>query len=133
MKLLCADDNGTIRIILERMFAAMAYDVRFVVNGAEAVEAEQAEKFDVILLDMEMPVLSGLEAARAIRAREAATGAFRTPILFLSGTEGETLDSMTLDAGADGRLVKPFTPVQLMNALANLFRSGHDYCHSGAA
>jgi DNA-binding NarL/FixJ family response regulator len=83
-------------------------------DGAEAVTAAKALQPDVILLDVQMPVMNGLEAARAIRALEAERGAARTPILALSA---DALDDVGLPDELDGWVTKPVAVAVLVGAI----------------
>jgi len=93
--------------------------VKAVANGAEGLEALQRERFDVILMDCQMPVLDGFAATRAIREREAADASIpRTPIVALTAHALPADRAACLAAGMDGYLSKPFTRDQLVVALA---------------
>lgn len=107
MKLLCVDDNSKQRQIIDLMLAATGIDVDFAENGREAVEACQVTQYDAVLMDIEMPVMSGLQAAHEIRQVEGDA----TPILFVSGAPDLP------DIGGDGHLTKPFTADGLIRAL----------------
>ena len=122
-RVLVADDHPTnltvARLILEQIGA----DIATVSDGAQAVEAAARERFDVVLMDMQMPVMDGLEATRRIREAEGLNGRTRTPILMLSANAGpEHLRAGAL-AGADGHVAKPITAASLTAALAGLFES----------
>jgi PAS domain S-box-containing protein len=113
-RILLADDHPTNRKIVELMLEKQA-DVVSVVNGAEAVEAFRTSAFDVILMDMQMPVMDGLTAVRAIR-RLAAAGD-RIPIIMLTANALPEHVQASLSAGADFHLEKPFTFVTLTAAI----------------
>ena len=81
LKLLAAEDDGSMRMILEMKLAQMGHTVTIVGDGLAALKAASAETYDCILMDMHMPVMNGPDAVRAIRAAEAARGVGRTPIL----------------------------------------------------
>jgi CheY-like chemotaxis protein len=104
-------------MILEQLGVKIAT----VTDGAQAVAAVAAERFDVVLMDMQMPEMDGLEATRRIRAAEALTGAPRTPILMLSANAGPEHQQAGALAGADGHVAKPITAASLTAALAALF------------
>jgi CheY-like chemotaxis protein len=96
-------------------------------DGAQALAAVRREPFDAILMDMQMPVMGGLEATRLIRAHEVAGGAARTPILMLSANALSEHREASRLAGADGHVSKPVTVAGLMTALhAVLQPSGVD-------
>jgi CheY-like chemotaxis protein len=80
--------------------------------------AFRRQAFDVVLMDMQMPVMDGLEATRAIRCHEHMLGAARTPIVMLSANALAEHVQAGRDAGADFHLAKPITADDLLNALA---------------
>jgi CheY-like chemotaxis protein len=87
-------------------------------DGAQAVEAHATGEFDVILMDVQMPVMDGPTAARAIRAHEAVTGR-RTPILALTANAMTHHADEYLAAGMDGVVAKP---IQLGQLIAEIDR-----------
>jgi CheY-like chemotaxis protein len=101
-------------------------------DGAQAFEAVKRERFDAILMDMQMPVMDGLEATRLIRRLEAVTGV-RTPILMLSANALAEHREAGRAAGADGHVAKPVTVAGLMGALKTLLDPGEDDESSAAA
>lgn len=117
MRLLCVDDNSNVCQMLDTLLTATGADVDFAANGREAVEAYEESAYDAILMDIELPVLSGIEAVREIRQIESGHHLERTPILFVTGdTDSRTrLNGQTV--GGDGLLTKPFTPEALLKAL----------------
>ncbi len=117
VRVLVADDNPTNRKVLELMLAAAGARPTSVENGQVAVEAWRAAMFDVVLMDLRMPVMDGLAAIRAIRAEEAETGRAATPVVVLSAnTAPEDRDASAL-AGADGHIGKPVRPDELFAAI----------------
>jgi CheY-like chemotaxis protein len=120
MKLLCVEDNSTLRKMIDLMLSTSEVDIEFARNGREAVEAYESNEYDAILMDMEMPVMSGLEAAREIRQIEHGFHLTHTPILFLTGNEDDSHILQGQEVGGDGHLVKPFTTEALFLALNNV-------------
>ncbi|MGU3384518.1 ATP-binding protein [Methylobacterium sp. D53M] len=116
-RVLVADDSAVNReVALEALARCGVTDVVTVEDGAAAVAAAEAQRFDLILMDGSMPVLDGFAAARRIRQREAATGG-RVPIVALTAhVLGEAADAAAV-AGMDGTLLKPFTLRQLADLL----------------
>ncbi|MGT2481868.1 ATP-binding protein [Methylobacterium oryzae CBMB20] len=116
-RVLVADDSAVNReVALEALARCGVTDVVTVEDGAAAVAAAEARRFDLILMDGSMPVLDGFAAARRIRQREAATGR-RVPIVALTAhVLGEAADAAAA-AGMDGTLLKPFTLRQLADLL----------------
>lgn len=117
MKLLCVDDNSTVCQMLDTLLTATGADVDFASNGREAVEAYEESEYDAILMDIELPVLSGIEAVREIRQIESGHHLERTPILFVTGDTDSRAHIEGQTVGGDGLLTKPFTPEALLKAL----------------
>jgi len=117
VRILLADDHVTNQTVIRMMLQQFGADTTTVANGAEALEAMQRGSFDVVLMDMQMPVMDGLEATRGIRAREAATGAPRTPVIMLTANALPEHCEASRLAGADGHLSKPVTVAELAGAL----------------
>ena len=89
-------------------------------NGVLALEAWRAEDWDVILMDIQMPVMDGLTAARAIRAEEAQSGRPRTPIIALTANAMAHQVAEYRAAGMDGHISKPIVVEELIEALRGL-------------
>ena len=106
LKILLAEDNPINQKLAVRLLERQGYTVVVAENGREAVEAAQREAFDLILMDVQMPVMSGLEAARAIREHEQSTGQ-HTPIIALTAHAMVGYREKCLEAGMDGYLSKP--------------------------
>jgi CheY-like chemotaxis protein len=97
-----------------------------VVSGEEAVLAMQQNAFDLLLTDIHMPGLDGVEATRLIRTEERESGRPRTPIVALTADVLETGKRACQEAGMDGFLPKPVDPDELDAMLASLFPSEDD-------
>ncbi len=123
IRVLLAEDHPVNQRVVEAMLVGQPYDLTIVENGALAVEAVANGAFDVVLMDMQMPVMDGLAATRAIRAAEAARAAAagqaprRLPILMLSANAMPQHLEQAKDAGADQHVSKPVTPTTLLGAL----------------
>jgi CheY-like chemotaxis protein len=120
VRVLLADDNPTNRKVIELMLGAADAHVVSVENGAEAVDAWRAGRFDVILMDLRMPVMDGLEAIRAIRAEELEKALPRSPIVVLSANTGPADRDASARAGADGHLGKPVRAEDLIGAVVGV-------------
>ncbi len=131
LKVLIAEDNPTNRKVAELMLAAMGAEAECVENGQLAVEAVRASEYDIALMDLQMPVMDGLDAIRAIRCEEASSGRPRLPIVVVSANVApEHLAASTL-AGADGHVGKPISPEELVSAIAEAVHAvGDDDRHS---
>jgi signal transduction histidine kinase len=116
-RVLVADDHAANRRVVELMLAQTGVDLVLVGDGAQALEAVAAGAFDVILMDVQMPVLDGLSAIRAIRAREAEQNLPRTPVMALSAHAMDEHVQMSLAAGADRHLTKPLQARTLIEAV----------------
>jgi CheY-like chemotaxis protein/two-component sensor histidine kinase len=121
LRVLLAEDHPINRKVVELMLASQGgVELTSVENGEEAVEAVAAGRFDLVLMDMQMPVMDGLTAIRLIRARRRAAGAPYLPIFTLSANAmGEHVDA-SLNAGADRHLTKPITASVLLGALGEI-------------
>ncbi|MBS0410573.1 MAG: response regulator [Proteobacteria bacterium] len=117
LRVLLADDNPTNRKVVELMLDAVGADVVSVENGREAVEALKEGGFDVVLMDLQMPVMDGLEAIRVIRGAEASAGGPRLPIIVLSANTSEDDLAASEAAGADAHLGKPIRADALLSAM----------------
>jgi CheY-like chemotaxis protein/two-component sensor histidine kinase len=127
LRILVAEDNPTNQKVIAFMLEAIGADLRTVANGALAVEAFERETFDLVLMDMQMPVMDGLTAIQRIRAFEHALGRPRTPVLMLTANAMEEHVRLALAAGSDLHVAKPITPEALLSKVAQaiqLFGSG---------
>jgi CheY-like chemotaxis protein/PAS domain-containing protein len=118
LRVLVADDNPTNRKVIELMLTAAGAQATCVEDGQAAVEAWAAGAFDVVLMDLRMPVMDGLAAITAIRAAEAGSARRRTPVLVLSANTGPEDRRASAAVGADGHIGKPIRADELIEALA---------------
>ncbi len=116
-RILVVEDDGAVRRAVERALTFEGYDVLTARDGAEALATVLNESIDAIVLDVMMPIVDGLEAARRIRARRDTT-----PILILTARTEVSDREEGLDAGADDYLVKPFALEELLARLRALLR-----------
>lgn len=122
MKILLAEDEKQLSRVLIMAMKSVGYDVDLVFNGQEAVEHAQANAYDVMIFDIMMPVKTGLEALKEIRATSD-----RTYVIMLTAM-AEIDDKVTgLDAGADDYLTKPFSLKELLAQLRSLERRTEEY------
>ena len=117
LKVLLAEDHPVNQRVVQAILSGGGMEVTTVGDGAQAVEAFRAGAFDLILMDMQMPVMDGLTATRAIRAAEQTAGRPRTPLIMLSANAMAQHLQDAADAGADSHLAKPITPGSLMAAI----------------
>ncbi|MBL8910192.1 MAG: response regulator [Archangium sp.] len=107
LKVLLAEDNAINARLALRLVERLGHQVVHVTDGALAIDAVAKEPFDVVLMDMQMPVLDGLEATRRIRQREAGEKHQRLPIIALTANAMKGDDQICIDAGMDAYLTKP--------------------------
>jgi signal transduction histidine kinase/ActR/RegA family two-component response regulator len=117
MCVLAADDNLTNRLVLKTFLDQGGVDGVYVDSGAAAVEAFKSQRFDVVLMDIQMPEMDGVEATRRIREYEAARGAKRTPVLALTANVMRHQVDEYLAQGLDGALAKPLRAPDLFEAI----------------
>jgi PAS domain S-box-containing protein len=112
VRLLLAEDDPMIRNLIEMVLRRRGWDVKTAENGQKAVEFWAEGGFDLVLMDLQMPEMDGLAAARVIRARET-PGTGRTPILALTAHTRQEDREKCLAAGMDGFLSKPISIEEL--------------------
>lgn len=116
LRVLVAEDNSTNQIVARATLNKFGATVDVVENGAEAVAAVGRAPYDVILMDMQMPEMDGVEATRAIRASGGA--AARIPIVALTANAFAADVKLCLDAGMNGHVRKPFRKEDLAIAIS---------------
>jgi CheY-like chemotaxis protein/two-component sensor histidine kinase len=124
LAILVAEDNDINALLARTLLVKLGHRPTAAGDGAAALEAWRAARasgkpFGVVLMDVQLPQLSGIEAARRIRASEAAGGASRTPIIGLTASAFGAEREACLEAGMDDLLVKPLDRERLADALAN--------------
>ena len=117
LRILAAEDNPANRRVLQVLMGPSEVDLTFAEDGAQAIEALRAGRFDCILMDVNMPVMDGLEAVRQIRAEDLAGGA---PIYMLTANVFDDDVARYMSAGADGILPKPIQLIELFRVLASV-------------
>ena len=124
LRVLVAEDHPTNRKVVEVVLEPFGVDLTMVEDGAAALAAAESQSFDAILMDMQMPIMDGLTATRAIRAREAAQGLSPVLIIMLTANAMEDHIASAHAAGANLHLAKPLHPVLLLEALAGVRPGG---------
>ena len=119
LRLLLAEDNAVNQKLAVRLLEKRGHSVKVVGNGKEAVAALEAEAFDVVLMDVQMPEMDGLEATAAIRAREKASGE-RVPIVALTAHAMKGDREQCMAVGMDGYVSKPLQPGELFDTIERL-------------
>ncbi|WP_293904609.1 ATP-binding protein [Phenylobacterium sp.] len=123
LRLLAAEDNPTNRQVLAAVLSSLGIDVHIVPDGKEAVEAWRTGTYDLILMDIQMPVMDGISAAAAIRGAEAATGRRRTPIVALTANALTHQVEEYLAVGMDAHVAKPIEIAKLYDAISGVLQA----------
>jgi CheY-like chemotaxis protein len=125
LELLVAEDSEMNQRLLGRLLEMKGHQATFVDDGQAAVDRYESGVFDVILMDVEMPVMGGLEATRAIRRKEQSTGA-HTPIIALTAHAMKGDRERCLEAGMDAYVSKPIQAEDLFRTIDQLAASAGD-------
>jgi two-component system, sensor histidine kinase and response regulator len=123
LKVLIAEDNAVNRLLARRLLEKYGHTVIAVENGQEALAVIESERLDLVLMDVQMPVMDGLEAIRTVRAREQTSG-LHLPIIALTAHAMKGDRERCLGAGADEYLTKPIRVAELLAALGRM-RNGN--------
>lgn len=122
LRVLVAEDNSVNQRVVMRLLEKQGHRVTLADNGREALSALGREAFDVVLMDVQMPEMSGYEATAAIRAREASGAGYtpggHVPIIAMTAHAMKGDREKCLEAGMDGYVTKPLTARDLADALA---------------
>ena len=120
LRILLAEDNRINQKLAMRLLEKQGHSVVIATNGQQAIDVSAGESFDMLLMDVQMPETDGLTAATAIRQREAATGARRTPILAMTAHAMKGDRERCLQAGMDDYISKPIRSEELYSAIQRL-------------
>ncbi len=114
---LVVDDHSVNRLLATKLLEQLGFEVAVAVDGEEAVKAVHDSHFDIIFMDIQMPVMNGWQATHHIRQWEQQTGKVRVPIIALSAHASAADRAQALSSGMDGYLSKPLTPEALQAGL----------------
>ncbi|XXJ18594.1 PAS domain S-box protein [Desulfovibrio caledoniensis] len=120
LSILLAEDERVNSLVMKRILEKCGHSVVAVENGEQVLKVLPTAHFDVILMDIQMPVMDGVETARAIRAGEAGEEAARIPIVAVTAYAMVGDREKFIDAGMDGYVVKPIEREKLEQALARV-------------
>ncbi len=117
MRILVVEDSRVNLVLIQAYLKGTTYEVQTAPNGAVAVEKFQSGVYDVVLMDIQMPVMDGYTATRIIREWEAEHQKRRTPILALTAKAFKEEEQESLSAGCDAHLIKPIRKAELLEAI----------------
>ena len=126
LRVLAAEDNETNQLVLRSLLQTMDVDLTVVANGRLAVEAFAAKPFDLVLMDIQMPEMNGVDATRAIRALEVEQGRAQTPIIALTANVMPDQQAEYRTVGMTDCVGKPIQLEVLFNAMALALNAGLD-------
>ncbi|WP_160173735.1 response regulator [Nitrincola sp. A-D6] len=116
--MLVVDDDEFQRSVLRKLLMAEHYDVKFAENGLDALEMMRQRQYDLVLLDLLMPGMSGLDVMQQIRMHP---GLAAAPVIIISGEHEKETVVECLQLGASGYVVKPYTRKTLLAKIAKTF------------
>lgn len=116
--ILLAEDHPMNQRVFELMVSHISPNLTIVANGQQAIEEFKTKKFDIIFMDMNMPVMDGVSATKAIRDIEIENNYSRTPIIMLTASAGEEYNKIATEAGAEFLLTKPATIQSISETIA---------------
>jgi CheY-like chemotaxis protein len=115
IQVLVAEDTATGRAVIREHLDGEGFELTFAEDGAQAVTLTRERAFDVILMDLRMPVMDGMEAIRTIRADEG--GRTRTPIVVVSANDSAADMRASHEAGADAHVSKPVRRMDIIGVV----------------
>lgn len=118
--ILTVDDSPSVRQMIKLVLAPSGHKVVEAGDGSEGLAKAKSERFDLVITDLNMPVMNGLEMIRGLRALPSFTG---VPIVFLTTESDDGVKQQAKAAGATGWITKPFKPEQLLAVVAKLVRA----------
>jgi signal transduction histidine kinase len=117
LRILLAEDHAVNRKVVQMIFDGLPIELDMAEDGVEAVRQFAVGAYDLVLMDIQMPVMDGLEATRAIRLMEAEEGRVRTPVFMLTANALPEHQAAGRAAGSDGFLTKPIVAGDLLAAV----------------
>jgi two-component system chemotaxis response regulator CheY len=118
--ILTVDDSPSIRQMIKIVLGPVGHTVIEAGDGAQGLEKAKSSKMDLVITDLNMPVMNGLELIKALRAMPSLIG---LPIVFLTTESNDAIKQEAKSAGATGWITKPFKPEQLLAVVSKLLRS----------
>ncbi len=121
--ILVVDDSESFRDLVGTYLASLPCELTHARDGEDAVELCEDRRFDLIIMDIIMPLMDGVEAIRAIRKMEVRMGLSKTPTLALSGEDSVETGVDSMDAGATRMLLKPVSRQGLTDTVMELLKA----------
>jgi CheY-like chemotaxis protein/HPt (histidine-containing phosphotransfer) domain-containing protein len=120
LRILLADDSYDNRMLIDAYLRKTPHRIEHAEDGSIAVEKVKANHYDLVLMDIQMPVMDGYTAVRTIRAWERPRGTARMPIIALTASALEESVHRSLEAGCDAHIAKPVGKATLFEAIVNI-------------
>jgi len=120
LRILLVEDDSTVAEVITRLLALQGHAVKHAAQGLAALTEFDGARYDVALIDLDLPGVDGLSLARMLRSRETQTGSSRMPLIGVSARSAGNEESLCIDAGMDVFLRKPVTGESLARAIAGL-------------
>ena len=122
LRILVAEDNAVNRKIVEALLSPLQAAITFTENGVEALDVLRTQAFDIVLMDIQMPIMDGVEATRRLRSSDGPNA--RIPVVALTANVMEDQCRTYRMAGMDAEVPKPIDPRRLLAVIAALVRPG---------
>jgi CheY-like chemotaxis protein len=121
--ILLVEDTLVNQQVAKKLLNKWDFAVTIAENGQRAVDLYQAQEFDLVLMDIQMPIMNGLEATRHIRAHEQRLGLPRTPIIAITANAMQADNDACLASGMDDFIAKPFRADDMLAAIQRHFET----------
>jgi CheY-like chemotaxis protein len=118
IKILVVDDSADLRLLVSRILGKHGAEIRQAGNGQEGVEAALAGNFDLVLMDLQMPVMDGYSATQKLRE-----AGFQKPIVAITAHAMTEARAKAQNVGCDGHITKPLSPIDLVSTVARLAKA----------
>ena len=126
-RVLLADDHPDLRMALGRALRLQGASITYARDGGEALTLVKSGEFDVVVMDVLMPVMNGLQATRAMRA-----DGCQVPVIAISADGAPEMRALMLDAGCDAQMTKPFDPYDLTKVIQSVRRTSKGHANRSA-
>jgi signal transduction histidine kinase/CheY-like chemotaxis protein/HPt (histidine-containing phosphotransfer) domain-containing protein len=130
-RILVAEDNASIRLVLKKRLSLLGLQADTVAHGGEALAALEKSRYDMMLMDLGMPVMDGVETATEVRRRESENAKSRIPILAMTGSMDDEVREEAKEAGFDDILIKPFGDKKIIEVLERWLPGWEDETRTG--